>query len=735
MYGRTDIEKYKNALRTSINGIPLVEGGWTRRPGTRYVAPVKNAAEAPRLQRFEFSTTQAYILEFGDEYLRIYKDNGPVLEASKSITAITQANPAVVTSAGHGYANGDEVEITGVVGMTEVNNRRFTVANAAANTFELSGVDSTSYGAYSSGGTVARVYTVTTPWAIEDVFQLKFTQSADVLYVAHPSYQQRSISRTDHTAWSIDTIAFSDGPYLPVNSGATTLGLSVTTGSVTVTASADTFASTDVGRLIRWKDAAGNWTWLEITAFTDATHVTATIKGADASATTATAFWRLGVWSDTTGYPAAVTFFEDRLFWGGATSYPQRLDGSRSGDYTNMAPSDADGTVAADHALSFTLNASDVNVIRWMHGDEKGLLVGTVGGEWIVRPSAQSEALSPTNISAKQSTSKGSADIAPVRAGKALLFVQKSTRKVHELAYLYEVDGFTAPEMTLLSRHVTLNGIKQIAYQQDPQSVAWAVRNDGVLLGFTYEREQNVVGWVRHILGGWSNAGKTERAKVESIAVIPSPDGTRDEVWLVVQRYINGATVRYVEYITKIWEDGDEQVDAFFLDCGLTYDSSATTTIKGLFHLAGETVQVLRDGMTHPDVTVSSTGTITLTKSGSVVHIGYHYDSDGEQMNIDAGSTNGTSQGKTQKIHYCAFRFFDSLGFKFGPDADHLTEIFFRTSADAMGEAVPLFTGDKGQRFEGTNTDNGARVYWRFYQPLPGTLLAIMPQIETQDAR
>jgi hypothetical protein len=606
MYARSDVAKYKNGLATCKNAKPLVQGGWACREGTYYVAPTK-ANGVARLQRFEFSTTQAYMLEFGNLYARFYKDHGAILATAQDITAVTKADPAVLTYSGSDtFTAGDEVEISGVGGMTELNGRRFKVGtvDTGANTFQLldvdgTNIDSTGYTTYTSGGSVAEVYTLTTTYVVADVFDLKMAQSADTVYIAHPSYPPRKMTRTAHNAWTITTITFLDGPYLVTNATATTLTLSGTSGSVTVTASAVTginsdagFASTDVGRLIRWKDPAGNWTWLTITAWTSTTQVTATISGPNASATTATVNWRLGVWSDTTGYPGAVCFNEDRLCFGGATQYPQRVDMSNSGDYENFAPSAAGGTVGDANAISVTLNASDVNVIRWMQDDEKGLLIGTVGGEWIVRAATLSEAMSPTNIAAKRSTTYGSANIQPVRAGKGTLYVQRSGRKLRELAYIFESDGFRAPDMTVLSEHITLGGLIQLAYQQETQSIIWAPRDDGTLIGFTYEREQEVLGWHRHTLGGYYDSGHLVAAKVESVQCIPAPDGTRDEWWAITNRYINGATRRYVEFGTKAYERGDLQADVVLVDSALTLNNTVAQTLTPG---AGATTQFTED--------------------------------------------------------------------------------------------------------------------------------------------
>jgi hypothetical protein len=549
--GRVDFAKYKKGLKSCVNFIPLVQGPLTRRPGTKFTAEVKDSTKKTLLVEFEFSTVQAYVLEFGDQYVRFHRNHAQITQTAQNITGITKANPGVVTYSGSDtYANGDRVLISGVVGMTEVNNREFTVANvnAGANTFELSGVNTSAYTTYSSGGTVAEIYEVATPYLEADLFEIQFAQSADVLYIAHPDYAPRKLSRTGHTSWTLTTIDFLDGPFLPTNSTTTTLTLSGTTGSVTVTASAVTginsdagFASTDVGRLIRWKDPANNWTWLTITAFTSTTVVTATVEGANASAGTATANWRLGVWSTTTGFPGAVTFHGDRLFWGGPTNTPQRIDGSNVGDYENFKPSNAAGTVADDNAVGFTLNANEVNVIRWLMSDEKGLIAGTVGGEWIVRASNQNEALTPSNVQATQSTNYGCAALPPLRAGKAIIFAQRNGRKLRELAYVFQDDGMRAPDMTVAAEHITRGGIVDMTYQSQPQSIIWMARNDGTLLGFTYEREQEVLAWHRHILGG---AFSTGQAVVESVASVPNPTGSADELWMVVKRTVDGVTRR-----------------------------------------------------------------------------------------------------------------------------------------------------------------------------------------------
>lgn len=746
LLGRQDIDKYVRGLFVCKNAIPLTQGGWTRRPGSVYLHQARHHNKACRLFPFQFSITQTYMLEFGENYIRFFTNHGILTQAAQNITGITQAATAVVTYSGSDtYANGDRVYISGVVGMTQVNNREFVVTNVntGANTFELydsdgNAVNSTGYGAWSSGGTVAEIYEVTTTFAEANLAHIRIVQSADTLFVLHPDIPPQTLVRNSALSWTLADITFVDGPYLATNTTSTTLTPSAATGSgVTLTASATTginggqgFLTTDVGRLIRIREGSV-WGYVLITGHTSTTVVTVTVLNTLTN-TNAKATWRLGLWSDTTGFPSCGTFYDDRLFLAGAATAPQRLDGSKTGLYTAFSPSATDGTVAADNAVAFTLNADDVNAIKWLVSAEKGLLAGTSRGEWQIRPSTQNEAITPTNITGKPATRHGSADVAPVSSGKAVLFVQRAARKLREMAYVFEADGFKAPDMTLLAEHITRPAMIELAYQEQPQAIVWAVRSDGVLLGFTYERDQDVVAWHRHQLGGFSNSGGTAGALVESIAAVPAPDATRDELYMVVKRYINGGVKRYVEYMSKIWESGDEQEDALHLDCAYTVvNGSPSATVTGLWHLEGESVAPYPDGAKHPAVTVTN-GTITLNNTATVVSLGYGFESDGQTMPVEGGSQNGTAQGKVKRIHSVGFWLMDTLGLKYGPSATSLTELLNKQWGDNFGEATPLFTGVVKERFE-ADYDLLGQVYWRADGPFPATVLAIMPEVKVND--
>jgi hypothetical protein len=286
--------------------------------------------------------------------------------------------------------------------------------------------------------------------------------------------------------------------------------------------------------------------------------------------------------------------------------------------------------------------------------------------------------------------------------------------------------------MSVLSEHITRPSVEEIVYQEQPQAIMWGVRGDGVLLGLTYERDQEVVGWHRHELGGFSDSAQTLIPAVESVAVVTDPSATRDELYVIVQRYINGQSRRYVEYMSKLWEVEDDQEDAFHVDCGWTVvNSPASASVTGLFHLEGETVGIYVDGTKHPEAVVTN-GKITLNSVGTIVTLGYYYNSDGQTLPIEGGSQDGSAQAKIKKINQIGFWLVDTLGFKYGPDADTLTELIVRQWGDAFGEATPLFTGVVRERFEG-DFDKLGQVYWRADGPFPATVLAVMPQFDVAD--
>ena len=833
--GRTDLTKYTSGCATLENLVVYPHGSAARRPGSTFLAEVADSANKTRLIPFEFSTTQTYMLEFSNLKMRVYKDSGAVLEGDKTISGITQANPAVVTATSHGYSNGDEVVITGVAGMTEVNGKRFLVADKTTNTFELQdkdGVDinSSSFTAYSSGGISNKVFELATPYTTAQLFDIKFAQSADVMYITHPLHEVEKLSRTDHTAWTLTDVDFTGGPFQDTNITTTTLnpashtvgtGVAVVASAVTGINGGSGFLATDIGRLINFRDG-----YMKVTARADTTNITVEIIK-DLGSATASADWSLGAFSDTTGHPSCVTFFEQRLVFAGTTNQPQTIFFSKSGDYENM-DANIGGTIADDDAIIYTIASNQVNAIRFMTST-RTLIIGTAGGEFTVSGGGTDSAVTPTNILIKKQSNHGAANVDAIAVGNATLFLQRAKRKIRELAYNFDVDGYIAPDMTILAEHITEGGLTQIAYQQEPNQIVYGVRGDGELVGLTYQREQQVTAWHRHIFGGrfgvatltvsdyaniatgtkltltksdgttvdftsttgtaGTNEFKTEtnnnttatnlktainahanftatvnsavvtvtetaheatgyltiksfdntrltatsegKAVVESAAVIPTDD-TEYQVYVIIKRTINGATRRYVEFLNVFDFDETDNTTFNFLDSELSYSGSAVSTLSGLDHLEGQVVAILADGATHPNKTVSS-GSVTLDRSAKNVKIGLAYTSLLQTMRLNAGSQNGTSQGKTKRIYDITVRMFETIGVEVGPDLSNMERIPFRSSADLMDEGIPPFTGDKEVEFRG-NYETDGFIFVRQTQPLPFTILSLYPRLQTNDA-
>jgi hypothetical protein len=556
-----------------------------------------------RLIPFEFSVTQPYMLEFGNLYIRVYKDNGQILNAGKAVE-------------------------------------------------------------------------ITTTYTTADLFDIQYAQSADTLFLSHKGRAPRKLTRTSDTAWTLTTISF--------------------TGS--------TFPSTFCA------GSAGT--------------------GTDGN----------------NKNPGAVTFYNQRLYWGGSNTDPQKIWGSTVAEFENMHQ----GSATATDSVEFTLVANEVNAIQWL-AESTDMLCGTLGGEFTISGGIDDN-ITATNIKAVRQASFGSNKVTPLNVGNLLLFNQRAGRKVRELVFNFDVDGYLAPDITLLAQHVTESGITDMAYQQEEDALVWAITADGVLIACTYLRDQNVVAWHRHPVGG-------ELTIVESVAVIPSEDTLCVDLWVTVKRRVNGITKRFVEYLNpSIYVDSglvlnnpititgataanpvvitasshglsngdlvdikgvvgmteingnrykvaDQTTNTFELTNQTTsvdvngsaytaYDSGGevrkgVTTITGLSHLEGVTVQIVGNGAVFPDATVTS-GEVTVSSEVSEAYVGLAYTTTIKPSRPEFGSPQGITQAKPKRWNHIFVRFLNTLGAKINGD-----QMPFRTSADAMGSAPALFSGDK----------------------------------------
>ena len=771
---RVDLTMYQTGLETCRNWIVLPHGGLTVRPGTRFVAEVKDSDKQARLLPFEFSTDEAYVIVAGDGNFRFMRDGGVVyvedtdaallngafetdlsgwttggavswssgaaaFASTGTLTqgvAVTDPEVEVVLAFTVGGAAGDFVTLrVGSTGgaadimadsdcQSGFHTRQFTPGEGNT-TFHIQFL----FGAGSPTLDDVRfiddaIVEVGAPFADSDLAELHYTQSADVLYLAHRDFAPRRLSRTGHASWSLEEIAFTAAPEA-------------------------------------W--AEGN-------------------------------------------YPRVVGFYEDRLGWGSTPAEPQTLWFSRTGDFENLTtgPEDDDG-------LEFTISAGQVNAIRWIAEDQQ-LQIGTSGATRTLAGAGVNEALTPNSVKGKRHTTYGSAAIQPVQTGAVTLFVGRNRRRIREFVYSFDVDRFVSPDLSLLSEHMTRPGIREIAYAQDPDSIVWMCLNDGQLIGMTYERDQDVVAWHRHHVGG--SAATTGHGIVESVTVVPG--GLRDELWLVVRREIGGVTRRYVEQLAPVFDSVTMNAgvtEAFFVDSGLSYiatpvavtgatnaqpvvvtapshgipegalvrftgiggmnelngptfravdctddgfaletpngvtiDGSAfgtftaggtvrllASSVSGLDHIEGESVAILGDGAVYPRQTVSG-GIVTLANGGSaaVIHVGLPFGAVARTLRPEAGGADGTAQGRRKRVHKIVLRLRDALGLKVGRSESELDVIPFRRAGDPMDSAPPFFEGEKEISFNG-GWDTAGQVTIVQDQPLPAHLLAIIPHLTTTE--
>jgi hypothetical protein len=407
-------------------------------------------------------------------------------------------------------------------------------------------------------------------------------------------------------------------------------------------------------------------------------------------------------WSVAAGYPGAVCFFEERLYLGGTARKPTSVWGSQNGDYENFGVG-----VNASDAVVFPLTSIKVNTVRWLL-PAKSLLGGTVAGEFSITGEADA-AITPTNPRPRSETTHGGSSVMPVRVGHLVIFVQAHGRKVRELTYDYKPDAFVAPDLTQFAEHITESGIVDMAYQQEPNSILWCVRSDGVLVGLTYTREELVYGWHRHVTDG----------AFESICVIPDPENHRDQLWAVVRRTIGGATKRYIEVLDP---------DVVAADSFAVYAGAPATEITGLGHLEGEAVDVVADGFVVPGKVVAA-GKITLDRAASNVVVGLHYETTVTPQRPDFIDDKGrTTIGKKKQWAEVILRLLDTGLSGVTVNGKALPA---RAGSDPLDTATALFTGDVSMTNLGTDRDGILTI--RQTLPLPFTLLAITGTLDVGD--
>ena len=408
-------------------------------------------------------------------------------------------------------------------------------------------------------------------------------------------------------------------------------------------------------------------------------------------------------------YPRAVSFWERRTVWAGTPDMPQTVWASMAGSMEDLTLGTGD-----NDGFQYTLAGDEVAPIYWMLAQDQ-LYLGALDGVWLGSTRNALEPIAPLNVFFRKDSTYGCLPIQGRLINNAAIFVGRNRKQILEQSYNLESNGNVVRNLTMMANHITGSGISGYAWAQYPDSTLWAHRDDGKFISGTYYPPENVLAWAQHETVG----------EVESMAVIPGE--TRDDVYSAVKRTVDGSAVRFIEIQTDA--DWDDIADACYVDSALTYSGSATTTITGLDHLAGETVDVLADGSVHPSCLVNSSGEITLGRAASRVQAGLPYNSTLETLRPELDPS-GLFQGRQQRVTGCVLRLYKSVGALVGTCEDDLQRVPFRTTSDLMDTAVPPFTGDT-QRFElAGGWNRHGRIMVRQDQPLPLTILAVLPDLQ-----
>lgn len=651
--GRMTDPAYKTALNVMLNNVPLEAGACVRRPGARFLAHTK-AGHPAVLRAFDFSVSQPYQLEFTQGFIRFFAGldllTWEAIEGPVQVSYVFAENPARIAigvAPPAGWSNGATVvfQLPSVpASSTDLLGRQFVIANldTGAQTFTLKDpitgldVDGSAW-VYNPSitvqDTVERVFELAAPYQTADLDAVRVVQDDDNVLILHQSYEPRIITQPDDGSvpFTIAVKPFDDGPYLDINKTTTTLALSGLSGSVTVTASSTTginggtgFASTDVGRLIRFQggpaawDAGttyakaavvlgsdnniytslqgGNinhdpttdntatywqispetvaWTWLRITVVGGTTSVTATILGDSPLHDTATISWQLGLYSDTTGWPASGTYHEGRLWLSGrAKAFTNRVDGSYSNDVFNFKPTADDGTVSDANGVSATFRAKEANIIYWMISTDDGLMLGTQAGEWRIKASALDDPISPTSIQARRVSTFGCADVLPEQPGGQTAFVQRQQRRLLAHTQL-TANKYSASNLSQNADHLSESGFAEIAWQQEPLLCIWARRVDGTLVGCTYrEREYSGYAVSKDPFNGWHRHELGFDRSVVSIQVGPAFDGLSESLYMVTNQPDEDAVdfgVHWVQVVMPVFDATVQGWGAYYTDGGGT---------------------------------------------------------------------------------------------------------------------------------------------------------------------
>lgn len=746
LQSRIDVQAYNAGLKRGQNVVILKYGGLSKRPGTRFVAEVYDKTAKPvRLLPFQFNDEQEYALEMGDAYMRPAALGGMVLNDPKVVTAITKAANALVSSAAHGYSIGDQLFLSGVAGMLEINGHIVAVATVPDSDSFTIDLNSSNFSAYVGGGTVAKLVRVVAPYAGSDLSELDIEQSADVVYMAHWDYAPTKLLRHSNTDWEFVTVAFgptlgapgsvaavatignTDDPngganYFPEPMSYVITAIDDDTGQESRASSKSTVTN-DLGL----KNNFNTITWAAVTGATRYSVYKAIQTGSFGyiGDTESLSFVDDNILADQTqsppvgfnpfnatgDYPSTVAFVEQRLLWGRTHNIPNAIWGSKSSDFENM---DNSRPLRADDSLAFKIVGAKANAVNQLVS-VSSLLALTSDSVFKISGGSNEGYLRPDQIVTRRQAGRGMSRLDPLVIDDVVFAQTKSGNEVRSINYTFESDGYRTNDVTIFSPHL-FKGFDIIwwAYAEHPRSIIWAGRSDGAILCFTWEAAQQVWGWTVCYTDGFPEAGCVISENGES------------RLYLIVRRTVGGVDRRYIERMAATAFDGVE--NACFLDCAITVQLAAgETVVSGLDHLEGRTVSALANGNVVSGLVVTA-GKVEIpfsspTSAGMIVTVGLTFTALVETLPLVVGSE-GTTAAKRQTVGRAVLRLVESRGIEAGPDEDHLYHLKPR-SDEPYGEPNRLLTGDYEADMEPVISGQSSIVI-RSSEPVPLTLTGVL---------
>lgn len=778
LWSRVDLTKYASGLKTATNLIVHAHGGVSNRAGLEFIGEVKDGTVPARLIPFQFNTSQSYVLEFGNAYMRVFRDGGAVLTgsaiyelvtpyAAADVAAMTFIQEADVMYLCHeGYPPqklarlADDnwtittVAFAPVIGSpaTITANGRWKYRSGASSAFGLrvSAISAT-------GAESAAAAAVTVTWQYEN-FDGRYIHISWPAVSGAASYRvYRSDASTGIVAETTATSAdmpvgpgtfVGDGTVIPTTSASG--APAVPTGVTAVVNFGKSYSyvvsaiSADNGEEGLPSSAAtvsndmsilGNVNTITWSAVTGASEYyiyrkdngaygyigrSDTLSFVDENITADISVGPQDGFNPFIGagnYPRCATFIQQRLGFASTQNEPQGVWLSQSASYENFGSS---SPAKASDAVTFRIKAKQVNEIRSMIST-RGLMLLTSGAEWIVTGDGSGSPITPTQIKIDNQGYRGASRVQPIVVGNTVLFAQDRGGVVRDFSYEFTSDAYTGKDLTILARHLfERKSIKAWAYAQAPHSIVWTVLDDGSLASLTYMREHEVWAWTDHESTG---------AVFEDVVVIS--EGNEDVPYFLVKRLINGTWRRYIERLhTRIMAD---VTDAFFVDCGLTYSGLPVATLTGLNHLEGQSVVALADGNVVRGLTVLGGG-ITMPSAASKVHVGLPMTASLQTLDLDLGSVPGlgTVQGRQKSVSEVCLRVENTRGIWIGSEdgarGDPRLVEYKQRATEAWDQAIQMYTGDIHMTPH-WDWNSAARVWVKQFDPLPMTMLAIMPDV------